>query len=70
MDPRQAVEEQEAAWMNPGTMKLSTIQSVKGWEIDTLVVIVDESTESEGLSRDELVYTAITRCRNNLLILN
>ncbi len=56
--------------MNPGTVKLSTIHSFKGWEIDTLIVLIHEDTDSENPSDDELVYTAITRCRNNLLILN
>lgn len=56
--------------MNPGTVKLSTIHSFKGWEIDTLIVLIDKGTDSENPSDDELVYTAITRCRNNLLVLN
>jgi hypothetical protein len=52
-------------WMNPGTSKLSTIHSFKGWEIPTLFLIID-STESN----DELIYTAITRCRFNFFIIN
>jgi len=51
-------------WGNRGTMKLSTIHSFKGWEVDTLfIVIATDSTE-------ELVYTGITRCRTNLVIIN
>ncbi|MDQ3773053.1 MAG: NERD domain-containing protein [Pseudomonadota bacterium] len=57
-------------WMNPGTVKLSTIYSFKGWEIDSLILLIEEGTDSENPSDDELVYTAITRCRNNLLVLN
>jgi len=52
-------------WMNPGTMKLSTIYSFKGWEIPTLFLIIDPKE-----SNDELIYTAITRCRHNLFIIN
>lgn len=53
-------------WMNRGLTKLSTIHSFKGWEINTLVLIID-STEN---STDELVYTGLTRCANNIIIIN
>jgi len=59
-------------WMNPGTVKLSTIHSFKGWEIHTLVLIIEdyaEDTEST-FSLDELIYTGITRCRHNLIVVN
>ena len=61
-------------WMNPGTVKLSTIHSFKGWEIDTLFLIIendydDENSESR-FSIDELIYTGLTRCRNNLIVVN
>lgn len=54
-------------WMNPGIIKMSTIHSFKGWEINTLFLIIEK--ESSFLS-DELIYTGLTRCRNNLIILN
>lgn len=57
-------------WMNAGTVKLSTIQSFKGWEIDTLIVLIDKGNNSGKPSDDELIYTAITRCRINLLVIN
>lgn len=57
-------------WMNAGTVKLSTIHSFKGWEIDTLVLLIEGGTDPRNASDDELIYTAITRCRKNLLILN
>jgi superfamily I DNA/RNA helicase len=67
-------------WMNPGTVKLATIHSFKGWEINTLIVVVcggETATGSEGtaggrerISDEELVYTAITRCRHNLFVAN
>jgi hypothetical protein len=61
-------------WNNPGTMKFCTIHSYKGWEIDTLVLLlgsdlsIDDDSEYEYVS-DELVYTAITRCRSNLILI-
>ncbi len=60
-------------WMNPGNLKLSTIHSFKGWEINTLFLIIEagvtENSEHE-ISIDELVYTGLTRCRHNLIIIN
>ncbi len=55
--------------MNPGYTKLSTIHSFKGWEINTLVLVIYEP-DDKSLALNELVYTALTRCRNNLLVIN
>lgn len=52
---------------NSGKLKLCTIHSFKGWESDTLVIIIDKDDEKVS---DELIYTAITRCKKNLLIYN
>jgi len=59
-------------WMNSGTVKLSTIHSFKGWEVPTLFLIIEpEELENTGdFTSDELIYTAITRCRQNLIIIN
>jgi hypothetical protein len=58
-------------WMNSGTTKLSTIHSFKGWEIPTLFLIIENDVEDESeFTSDELIYTAITRCRQNLIIIN
>lgn len=56
--------------MNPGTVKLSTIHSFKGWEINTLILLIEQNAGYPPDSDDELIYTAITRCRENLLVLN
>lgn len=58
-------------WLNSGTTKLSTIHSFKGWEIPTLFLLIEtESDEEHEFTTDELIYTAITRCRQNLIIIN
>jgi len=57
-------------WMNPGFSKLSTIHSFKGWEAPALFLIIDSSSESGAPLSEELIYTAITRCRHALYILN
>ena len=54
-------------WMNSAGIKLSTINSFKGWEINTLFLIIDGESKYET---SEKIYTAITRCRSRLIILN
>ena len=54
-------------WMNSGGIKLSTVHSFKGWEIDTLFLVIDSKSKYET---DEIIYTALTRCRNRLFIIN
>ena len=60
-------------WMNSGTIKVSTINSFKGWESELLFLIIepkyDSSTEFNN-AFDELLYTGITRCRSNLVVIN
>jgi hypothetical protein len=43
------------------------INSFKGWEINTLFLIIDGESNFET---SEKIYTALTRCRNRLFILN
>lgn len=52
-------------WMKTGTIKLSTIHSFKGWEIPSLFLIIDSDKD-----QPEMIYTALTRTRHNLIILN
>jgi len=52
-------------WMKTGTVKISTIHSFKGWEISTLILIIEKQDQN-----DELIYTALTRARKNLIIFN
>lgn len=49
--------------LNSGVMKLSTVQSFKGWEIPTLFLIIDSDS-------DEVIYTAITRAKHNIIVFN
>jgi superfamily I DNA/RNA helicase len=57
-------------WMNSGNMKISTIHSFKGWEVDSLFLIIEKELDDSSFYSDELLYTAITRCRRNLFILD
>ena len=55
-------------WMNSGLTKFSTVHSYKGWEINTLFLIVQKDSIEETYK--ELVYTGFTRCMRNLVILD
>ncbi len=52
--------------MRSEDLKLSTIHSFKGWEVPCLVLVLGDVDRK--LPNHELIYTAITRCRNNLLV--
>lgn len=51
--------------MNSGTIKLCTVHSFKGWEISTVVLVLD----SKNIN-DELVYTALTRAKRNVIVIS
>jgi hypothetical protein len=55
-------------WMKTGTVKLSTIHSFKGWEIDTLFLFI--ANEEDEFTNAELIYTGLTRARKNLIVFN
>ncbi|GAG86721.1 unnamed protein product, partial [marine sediment metagenome] len=57
-------------WMKTGTVKLSTVHSFKGWEIDTLFLFIEHEEEDKELINAELVYTGLTRARKNLIVFN
>lgn len=55
--------------MDTHYLKLSTIQSFKGWEADTLICIINNG-DGTTASLPQLVYTGITRAKENLLVIN
>ena len=68
-------------WMGDGRIKMCTIYSFKGWESLNVVIYIPQDQvgrasfdEDEDIlsadNLDALVYTAITRTRCNLIILN
>jgi len=59
-------------WFNRGTLKLSTIHSFKGWEANTLFLIIEEEWKDGDFqfSFEELIYTGLTRSIKNLIIIN
>lgn len=57
-------------YMKTGTVKLSTIHSFKGWEIDTLFLFIEKEEDEKEFANAELIYTGLTRARKNLVIFN
>jgi len=57
-------------WMKTGTIKLSTIHSFKGWEINTLFLLIEPEKDDKKFTNAELVYTALTRAKRNLIVFN
>jgi ATP-dependent exoDNAse (exonuclease V) alpha subunit len=56
--------------MKTGTIKLSTIHSFKGWEINTLFLFIEPEKDEKEFTNAELVYTALTRAKRNLIVFN
>lgn len=54
--------------MNTGNIKLSSIHSFKGWESDTVFLLLPPKKTSDSF--DELIYTGLTRARSKLFIIN
>ena len=54
--------------MNSGTVKLSTIHSFKGWESETIFLILEKMNFQ--MTFDEILYTGLTRSRANLILIN
>lgn len=55
-------------YMNSGTVKISTIHSFKGWESETIFLILENFNFK--MTFDEILYTGITRSRANLILIN
>lgn len=55
-------------------LKLSTIKSFKGWESPSVIIILDDEYNTKAACRrpmePEMMYTAITRARESLYIIN
>lgn len=57
-------------WMGDSRIKISTIHSFKGWELSNIVLLISEKVIEGEKQLDAIVYTALTRTRQNLIILN
>lgn len=67
---RRADHNKKAFWMGDGRLKICTIHSFKGWEILNVIVLTPEDNREDDKSADFLLYIAITRARQNLIVFN
>jgi hypothetical protein len=62
-----------AFWMGRGGLKMSTIHSFKGWEIDNVILLWPPDSSLGYLSEQQkaaLFYTGVSRGMRNLVVLN
>ncbi|WP_186292759.1 nuclease-related domain-containing DEAD/DEAH box helicase [Mucilaginibacter corticis] len=60
----------KAFWMGDSRLKMSTIHSFKGWELLNIVLYIPLGIPDNPKKLDAIVYTAITRTKENLIVLN
>jgi hypothetical protein len=62
-----------AFWMGRGGLKMCTVASFKGWELDNVILIwppEDDYLFNGGTKRTSIFYTALSRATRNLIVLN
>jgi hypothetical protein len=61
----------KAFWMGDSRLKMSTIYSFKGWEIlNVIILTAPNGFKKTGENLDSLLYVALTRPRQNLIVFN
>ncbi len=60
----------KAFWMGDSRLKISTIHSFKGWEVLNVLLFIPENYFGGDDVYDKIVYTAMTRTRQNLIVIN
>lgn len=60
----------KAFWMGDSRLKISTIHSFKGWEVLNVILYIPENYYGASDIYDRVVYTAMTRTRQNLIVIN
>lgn len=60
----------KAFWMGDSRLKISTIHSFKGWEVLNVILYIPENYYGGDDAFDKIVYTAMTRTRQNLIVIN
>jgi biopolymer transport protein ExbD len=60
----------KAFWMGDSRLKISTIHSFKGWEVLNVILYIPENYFGGNDVYDKIVYTAMTRTRQNLIVIN
>lgn len=69
-DEERSHQHKKAFWMGDSRLKMSTIHSFKGWEILNVIIVTPPDGYGLEESIDSLLYVAITRPRQNLIVFN
>lgn len=51
-------------------LKFSTIQSFKWYELDTIILILENNNSEKNFETEEMIYTWISRVKSNLIVIN
>ena len=60
----------KAFWMGDSRLKICTIHSFKGWEVLNVILYIPKIVNGDYEIYDRIVYTAMTRTRQNLIVIN
>lgn len=60
----------KAFWMGDSRLKMSTIHSFKGFEVLNVIMLIPSNYYGSAELFDKQVYVAMTRTRQNLIVLN
>ena len=69
-DEEKSHRNKKSFWMGDPRLKMCTIHSFKGWELLNIVLITPTDDQFQNGSLNHMIYTAITRSRQNLVIIN
>jgi len=69
-DPEHPGRNKRAFWITDPRLKITTIHSFKGWELDQILLLTPEVDNPTQTKQDSLIYTALSRTRRNLVVFN
>lgn len=69
-DEKKSHRHKKAFWMGDSRLKASTIHSFKGWEAINVILFIPQNIIGDTYLNDSIVYTAMTRARHNLIVIN
>lgn len=69
-DEKKYHKHKKAFWMGDSRLKISTIHSFKGFEVSNVIVVIPSAIRSDEQLYDNIIYTAMTRARESLIVIN
>lgn len=69
-DEKRSHHHKRSFWINDPRLKITTIHSFKGWELANVLLLTPHDGNRESSNLDPLIYTALSRTRQNLVVFN